>query len=106
MTAYTTGGIHSLITTQQAAELFGKNPALIRKWASLGHIKAVDTDAFGRKLYLLIDVARYENQIRRAPAKFDDKARRLRALGVSMVDVARIGGVHRATVYRRLARTA
>lgn len=58
-----------MLTTAQAATICGVTAATIRKWAQLGHIEAVGLDRAGRKLYRLIDVARYEKQTRVASGR-------------------------------------
>lgn len=49
-----------LLTASEAATLVGVSMAEIRKWASCGHLVAVDEDARGRPLFRWIDVARAE----------------------------------------------
>jgi DNA-binding transcriptional MerR regulator len=60
----TPDGANELLTTAQAATVCNVTAATIRKWAQLGHITAAGLDRSGRKLYRLIDVARYEKQTR------------------------------------------
>ncbi|WP_433597908.1 hypothetical protein ACQPXH_19145 [Nocardia sp. CA-135953] len=64
-----TDGIDSLLNTIEASTIFGVQAATIRKWASLGKIEAQGQDPQGRKLYRLIDLARYENQTRNAAGR-------------------------------------
>lgn len=61
---YTPEGVNQLLTTTQAATLFGVTAATIRKWAQLDKIQPAGIDRAGRKLYRLIDIARYEKQTR------------------------------------------
>ncbi|MGW4720480.1 hypothetical protein [Nocardia sp. NPDC004260] len=64
-----TDGLEQKMTTVEASSVFNVTAALIRKWASLGKIQAVGMDLRGRKLYRLIDIARYEQQTRRAAGR-------------------------------------
>ncbi|AHH20824.1 hypothetical protein NONO_c60480 [Nocardia nova SH22a] len=64
-----TDGLDSQMTAVEASSVFGVSADLIRKWASLGKITAVGIDPRGRKLYKLIDIARYEQQTRRAAGR-------------------------------------
>lgn len=65
----TTDGLEQKLTAAEASSVFNVTTALIRKWASLGKIDAVGIDQRGRKLYRLIDIARYEQQTRRAAGR-------------------------------------
>lgn len=56
----TPAGANELVTTAEAATICCVTAATIRKWAQLGHIHASGMDRSGRKLYRVIDVARYE----------------------------------------------
>lgn len=64
-----TDGLDQKMTAVEASTVFGVSADLIRKWASLGKITAVGIDQRGRKLYKLIDIARYEQQTRRAAGR-------------------------------------
>jgi predicted site-specific integrase-resolvase len=64
-----TDGLDQKMTAVEASSVFGVSADLIRKWASLGKIEAVGMDRRGRKLYKLIDIARYEQQTRRAAGR-------------------------------------
>lgn len=61
---FTPDGLNQLLTTAQAASLFGVTSATIRKWDQLGKVSPAGLDRSGRKLYRLIDVARYEKETR------------------------------------------
>jgi hypothetical protein len=65
----TTEGINDKITAVEAAAVYGVKAATIRKWASLKKIEAVGEDRQHRKLYRVIDVARYEKETRRAAGR-------------------------------------
>jgi len=64
-----TDGLDSKLTATEASSVFNVTAALVRKWASLGKIHAVGLDPRGRKLYRLIDLARYEQETRRAAGR-------------------------------------
>lgn len=64
-----TDGLDSQLTAVEASSIFGVTAATIRKWASLGKIKAVGMDRRGRKLYRLGDIALYEKQTRQAAGR-------------------------------------
>ncbi|BDY31397.1 helix-turn-helix domain-containing protein [Mycolicibacterium mageritense] len=64
MPVFTPDGINQLLTTAEASTIFGVQAATIRKWAQLGHINPAGLDKGGRKLYRLIDIARYEKETR------------------------------------------
>ncbi|AZS07339.1 MerR-like transcriptional regulator [Gordonia phage Dorito] len=70
-----TDGIDSLLTPAQASQIFDVTPATIRKWSQLGKIQPAGLDEAGRKLYRLIDIARYEKQTRHRAGR----TKRLRA---------------------------
>lgn len=61
----TPDGINQLLTPSEASRLFNVTPATIRKWAQLKKIEPSGIDTTGRKLYRLIDIARYEKQTRK-----------------------------------------
>lgn len=65
----TTDGLEQQLNTTEASTIFGVQAATIRKWASLGKIEAVGEDARHRKLYRLIDIARYEKATRAAAGR-------------------------------------
>ncbi|MEV0367528.1 hypothetical protein [Nocardia fusca] len=64
-----TDGLEQKMTAVEASSVFNVTAALIRKWASLGKIHAVGMDMRGRKLYRLIDIARYEKETRQAAGR-------------------------------------
>ncbi|MEU9515903.1 hypothetical protein [Micromonospora sp. NPDC048169] len=64
-----TDGLEQKMTAVEASSVFNVTSDLIRKWASLGKIHAVGIDPRGRKLYRLIDLARYEKETRRAAGR-------------------------------------
>lgn len=57
-------GLNQLLTTSEASTIFGVTAATIRKWAQLGKVEPAGIDRGGRKLYRLIDLARYEKETR------------------------------------------
>lgn len=69
MPVFTPDGINQLLTTAEASSIFGVQAATIRKWAQLGHIQPAGIDKGGRKLYRLIDIARYERETRIASGR-------------------------------------
>ncbi|KIA63012.1 hypothetical protein [Nocardia vulneris] len=64
-----TDGLDQKLSAVEASAIFGVQAATIRKWASLGKIQAVGEDRQHRKLYRLIDLARYEKETRRAAGR-------------------------------------
>lgn len=68
-TVFATDGLEQQLTTAEASAIFGVTAATIRKWASLGKIQAVGIDRSRRKLYRLIDLAKYEQQTRRSAGR-------------------------------------
>lgn len=64
-----TDGLDSKLTTVEASSIFNVTAATIRKWASLGKISAVGIDGRGRKLYRLVDIAKYEQHTRHAAGR-------------------------------------
>ncbi|HVX56251.1 MAG TPA: helix-turn-helix domain-containing protein [Candidatus Saccharimonadales bacterium] len=72
----TPDGLNQLLTPAEASSLFGVQAATIRKWAQLGHIQAAGLDKAGRKLYRLIDIAKYEKETRVASGR-ENRERRL-----------------------------
>ena len=60
----TLDGIESLLTPAEASRIFDVTPATIRKWSQLGKIHPAGLDHSGRKVYRLIDIARYEKETR------------------------------------------
>lgn len=60
----TPDGLNQLLTPSEASTIFGVGAATIRKWAQLGKIQPAGMDRAGRKLYRLIDIARYERETR------------------------------------------
>ncbi len=53
------------VTTAEAAELARESPAVIRQWASRGHLPRAGRDWRGRALYWRRDVLRLERAKRR-----------------------------------------
>ena len=61
-------GIETAVTPDEAASNLPISAALVRKWASLGHIQPVDIRG-RQKLYRYCDIARYEHQTRRSAGR-------------------------------------
>lgn len=72
----TPDGLNQLLTPAEASSLFGVQASTIRKWAQLGHIQPAGLDRAGRKLYRLIDIAKYEKETRVASGR-ENRERRL-----------------------------
>jgi hypothetical protein len=73
---FTPDGLNQLLSTAQAATLFNVTAATIRKWDQLGKIAPAGLDRGGRKLYRLIDIARYEKETRVASGR-ENREKRL-----------------------------
>lgn len=65
----TPDGLNQLLTPSEASTIFGVGAATIRKWAQLGKIHPAGMDRAGRKLYRLIDIAKYEKETRVASGR-------------------------------------